>query len=323
MMTRRSAIAAGVAMLTARASAQANNPPVLGALFLSDLERSYNWKRLQEDMRSLGYVDGASIRYEGRFTYRPTELPNLAAQIAELSPDLVYANGDEPARVAAAQWSTIPIVALTDDHVGAGLTDSYAHPSRNITGISRLEAELDTKRLEFLHELVPSARVILVLRDPQTSWPERSTVLDRAAARSGIDLVIHDVRDDADIEAAISSGQRASAAALLVLGSPLLSSPQLEARIREAALKARLPAMVQIPTIAKRLGNLASYGPDTDAMLLRLAQMIDRIIKGAKPNSIPIEQPTRFQLIVNLKTANSLGLTVPESLLARADEVIE
>jgi ABC-type uncharacterized transport system substrate-binding protein len=320
MMTRRSAIAGGVAMLAARA--QANNPPVLGALFLSDIERSYNWKRLQEDMRSLGYIDGAGIRYEARFTYRAAELPNLATQIAGLSPDLVYANGDEPARVAAAQWSTMPIVALTDDHIGAGLTDSYAHPSRNITG-SRLEAELDTKRLELLHELVPSARVILVLRDPQTSWPERSAVLDRAAARSGIDLVIHDVREDADIDAAISSGQRANAAALLVLGSPLLSSPQLEEQIREAALRARLPAMVQIPTIANRLGNLASYGPDTDAMLLRLAQMIDRIIKGAKPNSIPIEQPTRFQLIINLNTANALGLTVSEALLARADEVIE
>ena len=170
-------------MLAARAAAQSNDPPLVGALFLSDLKRSYNWKHLVTDLQALGYVDGANIRYAPRSSYDATELPKLAAQIAELSPAVVYANGDEPARVAARQWSTTPIVAMTDDHIGAGLTDSYAHPSRNITGISRLEVELDTKRLEVLHELVPSARVILVLRDPQTAWPERNAELDRAAAR--------------------------------------------------------------------------------------------------------------------------------------------
>ena len=149
---------------------------------------------------------------------------------------MVYANGDEPARVAARQWTTTPIVAMTDDHIGAGLTDSYAHPSRNVTGISRLEVELDTKRLEVLHELVPSARVMLVLRDPQNAWPERDAELDRAASRVGTELFIRDVGENADIDVAVAAGQAAGATALLVLGSPLLSSPRFEDHIRQAAI---------------------------------------------------------------------------------------
>ena len=201
--------------------------------------------------------------------------------------------------------------------------DSYAHPSRNVTGISRLEVELDTKRLEVLHELVPSARVMLVLRDPQNAWPERDAELDRAASRVGTELFIRDVGENADIDVAVAAGQAAGATALLVLGSPLLSSPRFEDHIRQAAISRRLPTMVQIPSQATKLGNLASYGADQDALLLRLAQLIDRILNGAKSDSIPIEQPTKFQLIVNLKTANAIGLEVPPSILARADEVIE
>ena len=266
-------------------------------------------------MQTLGYVDGSNVRYAPRSSYDAAELPKLAASIAELSPAVVYANGDEPARVAARQWATTPIVAMTDDHIGAGLTDSYAHPSRNITGISRLEAELDTKRLEILHELVPPARVILVLRDPQTAWPERGAELDRAARSIGIELFIRDIGENADIDVAVAAGQAAGVTALLVLGSPLLTSPQFEDHIRQAAISSRLPAMMQIPSQANRLGNLASYGADQDALLLRLAQMIDRILKGAKPDSLPIEQPTKFRLIVNLKTANAIGLEVPPAIL--------
>jgi putative ABC transport system substrate-binding protein len=323
MMTRRGIMAASLGLLAARASAQSNNPPLVGALFLSDLERSYNWKHLKIDLQELGYTDGANIRYAARSSYDAAELPKLAAQIAELSPAVVYANGDEPARVAARQWTTTPIVALTDDHIGAGLTDSYAHPSRNITGISRLEAELDTKRLEILHELVLPARVILVLRDPQTTWPERGAELDRAADHMGIELVIRDVRETADIDVAVAAGPAAGATALLVLGSPLLSSPRFDDHIRQAAIGSRLPTMVQISSLTDKLGSLASYGADQDALLLRLAEMLERILKGARPDSIPIEQPTKFRLIVNLKTANAIGLEVPSAVLARADEVIE
>src|SRR5712691_1157925 len=161
MITRRALIAGGLGLLSARAATQPADLPLVGALFISSPDLSYVWKHLVADMRTLGYTEGATVRYAARFTQDPRRLPALATEIAALSPHLVYANGDEPARVAAAQWPTVPIVAFTDDHVGAGLTNSLAHPSRNITGVSRLEAELDTKRLELLHELAPSAHRLL------------------------------------------------------------------------------------------------------------------------------------------------------------------
>jgi ABC-type uncharacterized transport system substrate-binding protein len=155
------------------------------------------WRRMVADMQALGYVDGVTIHYAARFTPDPAQLPWLAAELATLSPRAVYANGDEPARVTAAQWSKIPIVALTDDHVDVGLTDSLSYPSRNITGVSRLESELDTKSLGLLHELVPAATLELVLRDPQTAWPMRAAAFEEAAGRLGIKLLIRDIRGSA------------------------------------------------------------------------------------------------------------------------------
>lgn len=138
MITRRGLIATGLS-LTIAPMAEAADPPVVGALFISTAERSYSWNHLLTQMRDLGYIDGTTVRYAARFTQDSAELPKLAAGIAELFPRVVFANGDEPARVAAAQWSTIPIVAQTDDHIGAGLSDSYSRPSRNVTGVSRRE----------------------------------------------------------------------------------------------------------------------------------------------------------------------------------------
>src|SRR5262249_12418447 len=152
---------------------------------------------------------------------------------------------------------------MTDDHVGAGLTDSLSHPSRNV---SRLEAELDTKRLGLLHELVPAATQVVALRDPQTTWPSRTVALEEAAARSGIKLFIRNIRSDNDVDSAIAAGAAAGAGAVLVLGSPLLTSRDFEARIRGSAMARRLPTMVQIPRQVAN-GNLAGYGIDEKATI--------------------------------------------------------
>ena len=321
MITRRELIAGAFGLLSAQEAAEADDLPIVGWLFISRPGLSYTWKRIVADLQTLGYVDGATVRYVPRFTLDPAQLPLLASEIAALSPRAVYANGDEAARVAAAQWPKVPIVAMTDDHVGAGLTDSLSHPSRNVTGVSRLESELDTKRLELLHELVPAANLILVLRDPQTSWPTRAAALEEGAARVGVKLVIHDVRGSNDVNA-IAAGEAAGAGAILVLGSPLLSSSAVEPPIRRAAIPRWLPTMVQIPRQVA-YGNLAGYGIDEEAAIMRLAQMIDRVLKGTPPQNIPIEQPTKFTFTINLQVARELGLAVPQSLLDRADEVIE
>jgi ABC-type uncharacterized transport system substrate-binding protein len=322
VITRRGLIAGGFSLLSARPSAQAGDEPIVGSLFIGRQDTSYTWKGIVAKMQALGYVDGVTVRYAPRFTQDPAQLPSFASEIATLSPRAVYANGDEPARVAAAQWSNVPIVAMTDDHVGAGLTESLSHPSRNVTGVSRLEAELDTKRLGLLHELVPAATQVVALRDPQTGWPSRTVALEEAAARSGIKLFIRNIRSGNDVDSAIAAGAAAGAGAVLVLGSPLLTSRDFEARIRGAAMARRLPTMVQIPRQVAN-GNLAGYGIDEEATIMRLAHMLDRVLKGTPPASIPIEQPTKFELAINLKVAREIGLTVPESLLARADNVIE
>jgi ABC-type uncharacterized transport system substrate-binding protein len=323
VITRRGLIVGGLSLLSAQTKAQAaSDQPIVGSLFISRPGRSYVWERMVAHMQTLGYVDGETIRYVPRFTQDPAQLPSLASEIAALSPRAVYANGDEPARAAAAQWSRVPIVAMTDDHVGAGLTDSLSHPSRNVTGVSRLESELDTKRLGLLHELVPAVTLVLVLRDPQTTWLSRAAALEEAAAHSGIGLFVRDIRGGSDVDDAIAAGEAAGAGAVLVLGSPLLTSTDVESRIRRAAMARHLPTMVQI---ARQVayGNLAGYGIDEEATILRLAQILDRVLKGTRPKDIPIEQPTKFEFSINLQVARELRLTVPQSLLQRADEVIE
>jgi putative ABC transport system substrate-binding protein len=323
MILRRALITAGFGLLVSQVAAQASDPPLVGALLVGARpEWSFTWKSLVANMRKQGYVEGETVRYAARAGEDPSHLAALAAEIFALSPRVLFANGDDAARAAAAQSAIIPIVAHTDDHIAAGLSDSYARPSRNVTGISRLEGELDTKRLDVLHELVPDARVILVLRDPQTAGPERISALEGAATRLGIELATHDVRRSGDIVDAITAGVTEGARAVLVLGSPLLTAREFETSIRVAANQRRLPTMVQRPLdVAK--GNLAAYGVDELATHRRIVYMIDQILKGAKPADLPIEQPTKFSFVVNLSVARALGLSVPATLLARADELIE
>jgi putative ABC transport system substrate-binding protein len=274
-----------------------------------------------KNLQALGYVEGSTVRYAVRASEDPAGLASFATELIRLAPQVIYANGDQAARAAAAASTSIPIVAMTDDHIASGLTDNFPHPSGNVTGVSRLEADLDTKRLQLLYELAPAAG-ILALRDPQTTWPSRTTKLEQAASRLGVQLQIRDIREATDVAIAIAGGQAAGAMAVLVLGSPLLSTPKVDDQILHAATAHGLPTMVQVPNLVGR-GHLAGYGVNQDAAYIRVTHMIDRILKGAGPAAIPVEQPTKFDFAINLKTAKALGVTVPPSLLARADEVIE
>ena len=322
-MRRRELLAGAVAFTAWRSQAQSADLPLVGALFVNvSATSSAVLRMLVADMRTLGYMDGSTVRYAVRASEDPVRLSELATELVELVPQVIYANGDVAAKAVAAATMSIPIVAMTDDHIGAGLTDSLARPSRNVTGISRLEADLDTKRLELLHELVPVGDVILALRDPQTTFPSRTTALEQAASRSGIKLEIRDIRAGSEIDEAIATGRAAGAKAVLVLGSPLLTSVNVDEQIARAAAAHHLATMVQIPSMVNR-GHLAGYGVNQDTVVFRLSHMIEEILRGTPLRAIPIEQPTKFEFFLSLKTANALGLTIPPSILARADEVIE
>jgi putative ABC transport system substrate-binding protein len=322
-MRQRELIAGALAFIAGDSTARSAGPPLVAVLLVNIRpESSGVWRRLVEDLRALGDFEGSTVRYVVHASEDPAGLAGLAAELIKLAPQVIYANGDQAAKAAAAASMSVPIVAMTDDHIDAGLTDNFARPSRNVTGVSRLEGELDTKRLELLHELVPAAGVILALRDPETAWLSRTTGLEQAASRLALKLQIQDIHGISDVDAAVAAGQAAGARAVLVLGSPLLSTIKLDDQITQSATARGLATMVQIPTMVNR-GHLAGYGVNQDAVAKRVAYMIDRILKGAAPGAIPVEQPTRFDFVINLKTSRALGLVIPAAILARADELIE
>ncbi len=321
-MRRRELIASALALMARGSTARAADPPLVAVLLVNIRpDASGSWRRVVKNLQTLGYIEGSTIRYAVRASQDPADLASFATELIRLAPQVIYAQGDQAARAAAAASTSIPIVAMTDDHIASGLTDNFAHPSRNVTGVSRLEADLDTKRLELLHELVPAAG-ILALRDPQTAWPSRTTQLEQSALRLSVKLQIQDIREAGDVADAIARGQAAGAEAVLVLGSPLLSSINVDDQIIHAATARGLATMVQIPNMVGR-GHLAGYGVNQEAALMRVSYMIERILKGAAPGAIPVEQPTKFGFVVNLKTAKALGLTIPAAIFSRADEVLE
>ena len=270
-------------------------------------------------MRELGYVYGEHFVTEARGAGdQPERFPELAAELVRLASDVIVGAG--PSLDALKQaTSTIPVVmASSDDPVGAGLVQSLAHPGGNFTGMSSQSTEVVGKRLELLKELVPGAAPVAVLwhRDHLRTWQAA-----QAAARlRGWKLLSVEIRDAGEIDAAFKAATDARAAALFVHAPTVL---QLHAgQVAELALRHRLPTMFHQGSYA-RAGGLMAYGADTTEIWHHAAVFVDKIIKGAKPADLPVEQPTKFELVINLKTARALGLTIPQSLLLRADEVIQ
>ncbi len=294
--------------------------------YLSGLsaETSKSWlAAFREGLRELGYQEGRNLVIDERYASgRFDLLPGFAAELVERKADVFLIYSAEAARAASAATRTVPIVlANVGDPVAAGLVKSLARPGGNITGLSDYHGASVTKRLELLKEIAPSAsRVAVLWRPGQASHPAQLRDVESAAAALRFAAVPLPVTSLRDIEEAFGAMQRERAGALLVLGDVLLTTHH--ARIARLALERRLPAMYTIRPFVLA-GGLIAYGANFGEMFRRSASYVDRILKGASPAELPIEQPTKFDLRINLRTAKALGLSVPRSVLLRADEVIE
>ena len=276
-----------------------------------------------EGLREHGYSEGQNLVTECRYAAgRWEQLPALAAEVVSLKPDLILAVGDRVASAVKAATSTIPIVTVNVvDPVRSGLIASLARPGGNLTGLTYIVGpEITGKQLELLKEVVPTLSRVAFLSTPAgVNTPARRQILADAQALS-LTLQVYDIRDPSEYEAAFAAMPRARVEALLV---QLSAHNYTHARkIAELAVQSRLPALYGFQPMAPFEG-LMSYSVNYPALFRRAAAYVDKIFKGAKPGDLPVEQPTKFALIINLKTAKALGLTIPQSLLIRADEVIQ
>ena len=272
-------------------------------------------------LRDLGYVEGRNVVLEYRYAEsRPERVAQAAAETVSLKPDVIVVLGGDMVPSVKALTSTSPLVMLTSlDPVEAGVIQGFARPGGNLTGVAFVSAETAGKRLQFLKEAAPSITRVAVLWNPDHPDGEyRNT--EAAARQLGVRVQSLDVRRIEDFDGAFDAAVRARAEALVVVSSRFMNVNR--PRIVEFAGKHRLPLVSGWgPWV--RAGGLMSYGPDLDVLVRRAATHVDKILKGSKPGDLPVEQPTKFELAINLKTAKSLGLTIAPSLLARADYVIE
>jgi ABC-type uncharacterized transport system substrate-binding protein len=274
----------------------------------------------REALRELGWIEGQTVKFEIRGAdFQIDRLLELALELTRLQPSVIYTHSPPAARAAKQATTTIPIViGVAHDLVGDSVVASLARPGGNITGMTILNPELDVKRLELLRAVAPTAGHVGVLVVAGTR-DENLCMLYEAAGTLGVRISRAAVRDPSDLESAVTSLIRDGARALLVQDQPPLSRAL---QLPGLAMQHRLPSISQSPGFAER-GGLLQYGADILDLFRRSATQVDKILRGAKPADLPVEQPTKVTLIVNLKTAKALGLTIPQSLLARADQVIE
>ena len=275
----------------------------------------------RQGLRDSGLVEGRDVVIELRYAQGGLQqLPELAAELVRLKVDVFQASGDLAPRVAQQATATIPIVAFSDDILGAGLIPSLSRPGGNMTGLTILSPELSAKRLEVLRELLPrKLSRVAALWDPTTGTSQ--VALTESAAQSlKIKLQILEVRRGDELAGVFETARKEQAEALNIFSSPFLAS--LYRDIIELAAKHRMPAIYQWKEHAEA-GGLVSYGPSLVGLWRQTAVIVAKVLRGAQPADLPVEQPTKFELIVNAKTARALGLDIPPALLLRADEVIE
>jgi putative ABC transport system substrate-binding protein len=314
--------AAGAWPLAGRAQQRAM--PVIGYLSSTSLGAQAPWvAAFRQGLGEAGYVEGQNVAIEYRWAEgRYDWLPELAADLAGRKVDVIVTQGGiPPARAAKDATSTIPIVFVGGDPIAAGLVASLARPGGNLTGMVFMTAEMVPKRLELVSELVPQAGVIALLVNPNNPLPEpiMREVQDAAHAK-GLQLRILKAATEAEIDAAFATLVQLHAGALILGPDPFLNSRREQ--LIALASRHAVPAIYDFREHAEA-GGLISYGPSLAAANRQSGTYAGKILKGTKPADLPVQQPTRFELVVNLKTAAALGLTVPPSILARADEVIE
>jgi putative ABC transport system substrate-binding protein len=292
-----------------------------GAAFPSAV--SARIEAFRQGLRELGYVEGKNILIEWRYAEGKLDrLSEFAAEWVRLKVDVIVTGAPSSTRAAKEATSTIPIVmAFDNDPVGNGFVASLARPGGNITGLSALSPEISGKQLELLKEIVPKLSRVAVLR---TSWllpgDARVKEIELAAGAFKVQLQYLDVLSLKDIETAFREARKGRADAVVVLASPILESDRTQ--VADLAAKNRLPAIYHVAEFVEA-GGLMSYGVSFIDLYRRAATYVDKILKGAKPAELPVEQPTKFELVINLKTAKQIGLTIPPNVLGRADKVIK
>jgi putative ABC transport system substrate-binding protein len=297
----------------------------IGRLVPGSPEGTPSIEVFRQALHELSYIEGQNLVLEDRYAEGSQErLRDLAAELVRLKVDVIVAEGATAIRAAQHATRTIPIVmAATSDPVGQGFVASLAHPEGNITGLSFLAADLPGKRLEILKETVPQSTRIAVLANPTfPAYEARMHNLTEAARALGLQLHVVEVRSADELDTAFAAMSRAGVDAVIVMMDAVLLNRQRGRVVADLAAKSQLPVMYSLRE-GVVAGCLMSYGPSRPDMLRRAATYVDKILTGAKPADLPVEQSTKFELVINLKTAKALGLTIPPTILFQADEVIQ
>jgi putative tryptophan/tyrosine transport system substrate-binding protein len=313
----------GPRAVDAQAPAKIFRIGILGTYPATSREYTHLWAAFVQGLRERGYVEGQNISIQRRFMEgKPERLPELAAELVRLNVDVIVAGGQPPPVAAKHATATIPIIITNfSDPVGLGLVKSLSRPGGNITGLALLTVELVGKQLQLLKEAVPNASRVGFLTNPSNPGARLQLKDAQAAGRSlGLQLQVFEAGRPEAFAAAFAAISRDRAGAVLLPGDSLFYYHRAE--IAELALKNRLPALFA-PREFAEAGGFMAYGANIMALYYRAAAYVDRILQGANPAELPIEQPTKYDLVINLKTAKALGLAISPSLLARADQVIE
>jgi putative ABC transport system substrate-binding protein len=319
-----SGVIVGVSVGISDAAAQARAKlPLIAILDPGPAHSTNPWlPAFKQALAVLGWAEGRTVAFEARYAdHRPDLMAGLAREVIGLKPDIIFTYGSiAMVRIVAEATATIPIVVgVTGEFVASGLAKSLARPGGNVTGMTLMLAEADAKRFEVMRDALPSTRRVGALNEfaTTTAWDEAFAATARTL---GLQLKIVRVAAPSKISGAMAMPKEQGADALFMMDGPMLA--QAAPEVTALALKLRLPSIAQSPGFADA-GGLLQFGPDIVELIRSSARHVDRILRGAKPEDLPIEQPTKFELVVNLNTAKALGLKIPPAVLARADRVVE